>query len=69
MGAGETVIESPTLSDRERVERYEKDYARLEDFLAKEFPFDFSEGELIVDRAVDLLKRYKRLLMTTTLPL
>lgn len=69
MGAEKSVVESPPLTDREKVERYERDYARLEAFLEKEFPFEISEGELIVDRAVDLLKRYKRLLMATTIPL
>lgn len=37
----------------------QKDVRRLEEFLADNFPEDFSEGENPIDCATRLLRRYK----------
>jgi hypothetical protein len=69
MDAGEPVENDALLPSPEMIGYYRREFNKLEDFLVKEFQFDYSLGEFTIDKAIDLLKRYKRLLMTTTLPL
>jgi hypothetical protein len=55
--------------DEQFVEEQLASIARLSAVLYKDFPLELSEGENVVDKAITLLKRYKRMLNMSSLPI